>query len=220
MTKMSAWPGARSPGRRARGPRDRPRRRASAPPGDAAHARRPDDRVRRGSNSSPMRTPSASQCVTACPSRTSTPSALGAPRPCSATAVPESSRGRRGPASTRSTRVCAGSIARKSRASARRASSATAPASSTPVGPPPTITIVSRRALSSGFDAISARSKASRMPPADRGRVVERLEAGRVHGPFVAAEVAVRRAGREHEEVVGDRPGRPAARPCARGRPP
>ncbi len=28
-----------------------------------------------------------------------------------------------------------------------------------------------------------------------------------MHGPFVAPEVAVRRAGREHEEVVGDRAG-------------
>jgi len=45
----------------------------------------------------------------------------------------------------------------------RRAISATAPASSTPVGPPPTITKVSHAARRSGSISRSAASKASRM---------------------------------------------------------
>src|SRR5688572_608441 len=150
ITKMSACPGARRSGWTG----TRPARSPSIPSQRAAgDARTPaaQTTVPARMTSSPMRMPSASQWVTACPSRTSTPmraraSAVYRESVCGKVAS------RRGPASTSSTRVCAGSMTRKSRASARRASSATAPASSTPVGPPPTIAIVSRRAHSSGFD--------------------------------------------------------------------
>ena len=44
---------------------------------------------------------------------------------------------------------------------------------------------------------------------AHRGRVVDRLDAGRMRGPVVAAEIGVARAGGEDQPVVGD-----AARRC------
>ena len=50
----------------------------------------------------------------------------------------------RGPPSIKMIRACAGSIERKSWRSVRCAISAIAPATSTPVGPPPTITNVSQ----------------------------------------------------------------------------
>ena len=49
---------------------------------------------------------------------------------------------------------------RNSRASVERASSAMAPASSTPVGPPPTTTKVSSRAISAESGWLSAHSNA------------------------------------------------------------
>ena len=55
-----------------------------------------------------------------------------------------------------------GSIRRKSCCKVRRATSAIAPAISTPVAPPPTITKVRRRARSAASSTTSARSKASR----------------------------------------------------------
>jgi len=60
-------------------------------------------------------------------------------------------------------RALRGSIKLKSEASARLASSAMAPAISTPVGPPPITTKVISRARSSASSSFSARSKASRM---------------------------------------------------------
>ena len=67
------------------------------------------------------------------------------------------------PASTSTTRAVAESMLRKSRTIALRASSAMAPASSTPVGPPPTMTKVSSLRRSSGSSVTSACSKAARM---------------------------------------------------------
>jgi hypothetical protein len=104
----------------------------------------------------------ASSAVTAAPSRTSTPS-------CSsdflAASDSDGSNGvsKRGAASTRMMRAERGSIERKSAASARLASSAIAPAISTPVGPPPTMTKLSSRARSAASGSVSAFSKASRM---------------------------------------------------------
>ena len=61
------------------------------------------------------------------------------------------------------TRVARGSIERKSAESAMRASSAIAPAISTPVGPPPTRTKLKRRSRSRASISISAFSNASRI---------------------------------------------------------
>ena len=112
--------------------------------------------------SSPSTAPSPSHWVTAAPSRNSTPSRIRA------RAATVDSRGgklgnRRGPASTRTMRAVVGSIRRKSRVSAALASSARAPASSTPVGPPPMMTKVKSRCRSAASSLSSARSKARRM---------------------------------------------------------
>ena len=69
----------------------------------------------------------------------------------------------RGPASTRMTRVVRGSKRRKSRASVRPAISASAPASSTPVGPPPITTNVVQARRTSGDVSSSAASNARRI---------------------------------------------------------
>ena len=75
-----------------------------------------------------------------------------------------------------------------------RAISASVPASSTPVGPPPTTANVSQaaraRGIGLGFGALEREQHAA----ADRERVVERLQAGRVRRPFVVAEIGVGRA--------------------------
>ena len=60
-------------------------------------------------------------------------------------------------------RESVGSIRSKSRLSAVRASSENAPASSTPVGPPPITTVVKSSRCFSGSVSVSARSKASRI---------------------------------------------------------
>jgi len=60
-------------------------------------------------------------------------------------------------------RADCGTIARKSRVMELRASSAMAPAISTPVGPPPTTTNVSSARRSASLFSISARSNAVRI---------------------------------------------------------
>ena len=84
-----------------------------------------------------------------------------------------------------------GSMRRKSRASEWRAISAKAPASSTPVGPPPITTKVShcRRGLGVVL-ALGLLEGEERAPP-DLERVLDRLEPGRVRLPGVVAEVGV-----------------------------
>jgi hypothetical protein len=66
----------------------------------------------------------------------------------------------RGPACTTMIRACAGSKRRKSFSMPQRASSAIAPASSTPVGPPPTMRNVSSLRRSAMSSVASARSNA------------------------------------------------------------
>ena len=102
-------------------------------------------------------------------------------------------------------RASAGFMQRKSCARASRASSTSAPASSMPVGPPPTITKVSRARRRAGSVSRSAASNAVQDAPADLDRVVEVLEARREPLPVVATEVGVARAGREDQVVVRDR---------------
>ena len=125
----------------------------------------------------------------------------------------------RGPASTSTMRASRGSMLRKSWRSATRASSAMAPAISTPVGPPPITTKVRRRRRASGRVAASACSKAIRMRRRMSVASSIVLQAGRHALPFVVAEIGVPRAGREHQVVVGDRRGPRASRcgaPCRR----
>ena len=145
-----------------RAPTDRPRPRrarrdrAARPGGWSAgwRARRPPTArcawrcTRRRSRRSP-----SPRSVTRVPVRTSMPSAFELPLRLARTAPPGSVDRTRGPASIRITRVVRGSKRRKSRASVRPAISASAPASSTPVGPPPITTNVvqARRASADGL---------------------------------------------------------------------
>ena len=81
-----------------------------------------------------------------------------------------------------------------------------APAISTPVGPPPTTTKVSSRAplgrVGLGLGLLEGEQDA----PAQIGRVVDRLQAGRERRPVVVTEIGVPRAGRDDQIVVGNAP--------------
>ena len=77
-----------------------------------------------------------------------------------------------------------------------------APASSTPVAPPPTMTKVSSAMRSAGSVSRSARSKDEQNAAADRGGVLQGLEAGREWLPFIMTEVGVPCAGRQHQGVI------------------
>ncbi len=100
--------------------------------------------------------------VTACPVSTSTPSLRSCTR-----AFSDSDSGidgsTRGPASTRCTLAVRGSLRRNSRGKVWRAISASVPASSTPVGPPPMTTKFSHSARAAGSLSRSANSNASSM---------------------------------------------------------
>ena len=98
-----------------------------------------------------------------------------------------------------------GSKCRKSRASDCREISASAPASSTPVGPPPTTTNVSSAFRRSAIALALRPFEGQQHAPADVERVFERLEAGRGRPPLIVTEVRVRRAGRDDEKVVAQR---------------
>ena len=78
---------------------------------------------------------------------------------------------------------CAGSMRRKSRASVWRAISARAPASSTPVGPPPTTTKVSHARRRLGVGLALGGLEGQQHAPADLERVLDGLQAGRVAAP-------------------------------------
>ena len=91
-----------------------------------------------------------------------------------------------------------------------------APASSTPVAPPPTITKVSHAARRAASLSRSARSKESRMRRRIEVASSSVFKPGRVRLPLVVAEIGVTRAGREHERVVADLARRPRAAPRAR----
>ena len=140
----------------------------------------------------------------AAPSRTSTPQPLelrAAPWP--------TGRAGTGPApaappSTRITRASMGSMARKSAASAWLASSATAPAISTPVGPPPTTTKVSSRWRSIGIVGDLGALEGQQHALADMRRVGDLLQAGCGRLPLVHAEIGMAGAGGEHEIVEAD----------------
>jgi len=105
-------------------------------------------------------TPSAWTAVTGVPSRTSTPSSLSAR--CAYSDISGLKFGStRGPASISTTRASSGRKLRKSSRSVMRASSITAPASSTPVGPPPMIAKVRSSRRRVGSPSSSAFSNAT-----------------------------------------------------------
>ena len=101
---------------------------------------------------------------------------------------------------------------RKSRGRVSRASSAMVPASSTPVGPAPMITKVSRRRALRGIGLDLGPLEGQQDAAADGGGVLERLQARRERLPFVMAEIGVLRAGGEHQGVVGHDRRRPSSR--------
>ena len=106
-----------------------------------------------------------------------------------------------GPASSRMMRAEPGSKWRKSRASDCRAISASAPASSTPVGPPPTTTNVSSDLSARRIRlALRAFERHEHAAP-DLERVLETLQTRCVGLPLVVAEVRMGRAG-SHDQVV------------------
>ena len=95
-------------------------------------------------------------------------------------------------------------MARKSRAIVWRAISAMAPASSTPVGPPPITTKVRRARRSAPSSRALRRLEGEQDAAADLERVLQRLESRGEPLPLVVAEVRVARAGGEDEGVVGE----------------
>ncbi len=160
MTKISDRPGTRRSGPT----RTRPARSVStpsqAPTGDAvtpaAHTT-----VRAAIHSPPTSAPPPSSAFTSRLVSTSTPRAAS-----ERLAAAESEDGKvgrtRSAACTSKMRAVAGSNVRNSRVRPRLANSAIAPASSTPVGPPPTIMKVSHARRSASFWLRSAASKASK----------------------------------------------------------
>jgi len=95
-------------------------------------------------------------------------------------------------------------IDRKSRDTAWRASSAIAPAISTPVGPPPITTNVSSESRTLVLLRLGTLQR-EEDAAADGERILDRFDAGRVSRPIVAAEVGVSGAGREDQPVVRER---------------
>ncbi len=137
--------------------------------------------------------------VTRAPVRTSTPRSWSC-----ATARSDSSGGKDGrilgPASSKQMRADEGSIPRKSCLNTCFASSASAPASSTPVGPPP-MTTKGEHVLAAVLDrpALGALERRQHELP-DRDRVAQGLEPGRGRHPSVVAEV--RRLGTAGDDDV------------------
>ena len=95
-------------------------------------------------------------------------------------------------------------MCRKSLVSDWRAISASAPASSTPVGPPPTMTKVSSARRRAGIGLALGALEREQHAAAHLERILERLQAGRVRQPFVVAEVRVRRPRRDDQVVVAE----------------
>ena len=103
-------------------------------------------------------------------------------------------------------------------AQAWRAISTIAPASSTPVGPPPTMMKVRRPSpLVVGGGPLGPLERQQHLR-ADRQRVVERLEPRRVPAPVLVPEVGVRHARRQDQVVERHRADVGDAAPCRRRR--
>ena len=148
-------------------------------------------------------TPSSSTLVTIDPVCTSTPSRSSDRR--------AASRKRSGNApstcglpSISTMRADSGRMFRKSCFSDCRAISASAPASSTPVGPPPTMTNVSRRRWTAGSVSRSAASNASSTCLLISSASSSVLRPGARAGPLGMPEVGVGRSGGDDQVVVRD----------------
>jgi len=76
------------------------------------------------------------------------------------------------------------------------------PASSTPVGPAPIITKVSKASRRCGSVSRSARSKATRIRRRSVVASSSVLQAGRERLPLVMAEIRVTRTGAENQRVI------------------
>ena len=100
----------------------------------------------------------------------------------------------------------AGLMLRKSCRSVSLAISPSAPASSTPVGPAPTITNVSQARRSAASVSRSALFKRQQNAAADLGGVFDGLEPRRHRLPIVVAEVMMMRAGGQNQRVVAASP--------------
>ena len=150
-------------------------------------------------------TPCSSICVTALPGDAPRRRVARATAARARAASRETCRARAGPPSTSRMRADSGWMLRKSCGSDWRAISASAPASSTPVGPPPTMTNVSSRRCFAGVGFALGRFEGEQHPPPDLERIVQRLQSRRAMCPFRMAEVGMRRAGRDDQEVVVDR---------------
>ena len=164
----------------------------------------PHSTVPASSVSPPTRTPDASIDSTLTPVRTSTPRSSSCARARSDSGGSNGVR-IRSAISTSTTRTALRSSRLKSTARMSRDRSAIAPASSTPVGPPPTTTNVSRRCRSRGIGRALRAFQRRQHALADLQRVVEILEPGRERRPLVVAEIAGARARRHHQVVVGKR---------------
>ena len=212
-TKISGWPGIVRSG----STMTRPARSVVAPVASAtvraklavSDARRPEDGPgrdrllgrrqarRRGRRPRPGRRPSSPSG----PSHRASRAGAG-PTP---TDRADRAAGRDPSPRSGSTRVWSERIDRKSRLSVSWAISPSAPASSTPVGPPPTSTNVIHARRRSGSASRSAASKAIRIRRRISSRVLDRLQPGRDGRPFGVVEIGVVGAGRDDERVVGDR---------------
>lgn len=138
---------------------------------------------------------------------TSRPVTTSTPRRCSCSharldTASEKDDSTRGPASTRRMRALRESMQRNSPGRVRRAISASVPASSTPVGPPP-ITAKLRPFLAlggilGGFGAFECPQHS----PAYQQRVLQRLQSRRMGRPLVVAEVSVPGAGGQQQRIV------------------
>ena len=106
-----------------------------------------------------------------------------------------------GAVSSSTMRAAAGVEAAGSSSALWRDSSATWPASSTPVGPAPT-TRTSARSAARRVRLELGELEGAEDPAAQLERVVDRLHARRVAGELVVAEVGLRRTGRDDQAVV------------------
>ena len=95
-------------------------------------------------------------------------------------------------------------MVRKSDASARFANSAIAPASSTPVGPPPTTMKVQQPAALVGVGLGLGLFEREQNPASQIRRVVDRLQAGGVLRPVDVPEIGLLRAGCDDQVIERD----------------
>ena len=215
MTKTSGCPGIERSGSTSDPPGPVERQRRATSPG--ARRRRPAAHrtVRAPMRSAPRETPSASTPVTGLPVRTSTPRARSCLRRALGALSACRRRGCAAPPRRGRSRASRGSIARKSLTRTCREISRDRPgeldAGRASAHDDEREELAAARRVRLALGLLEREQDA----PADRERVLERLETGRVLLPFVVAEVGVAGSGREDEVVVARgfrRQGRPPRR--------